>query len=88
MKRQLYSREYQAGQDDNHRNMNEHETPDQKSIRLTGTALSQSTTPKSDSLVEGDGSIFINWYGNSNLLVDRDAFITYFVTATPPIYST
>ena len=38
--------------------------------------------------MEGDGSIVIIWYGKTNLLDDRGAFITEFDTATPHIYST
>ena len=64
------------------------ETPDQKLSRLTGTTLSQSTIPKADLLMEGDGNIVISWYGKTNLLNDRYALITDFGTATPPIYIT
>ena len=38
--------------------------------------------------MEGDGSIVIKLYVKTNLLDDRGAFITKFVTANPPIYST
>ena len=38
--------------------------------------------------MEGDGSIVISWYGKTNLLDDRDTFITEFGADTPPIYST
>ena len=68
--------------------MNNDETPEQQPSRLTGTNLSQSTTPKADLLMEVDGRIVLSWYGKTNLLDDRDAFITEFDTATPPIYST
>ena len=37
--------------------------------------------------MEGYGSIFIIWYGKTNVLDDRDASITGFGTATQPIYS-
>ena len=64
------------------------ETPDQKLSRLTGTTLSQSTIPKADLLMKGDGNIVIRWYVKTNLLNDRYTFITDFGTATPPIYIT
>ena len=76
------------GQDDDQVSNNEDETPDKKSLRLTGTTLGQSTTPKSDLLMEGDGIIVISWYGKTNLLDDRDTFFTEVVSDTPPIYST
>ena len=56
MKRQLYSGEDQVGQDDDQGSINDDETPEQQSIRLTGTALGRSTIPKADFLKEGDGS--------------------------------
>ena len=68
--------------------MNDDEIPEQQSSRLTGTTLGQSTTPKADFLMEGDGSIVIKLYVKTNLLDDRGAFITKFFTANPPIYST
>ena len=67
--------------------MNDDEKPEQQSSRLTGTTLSQSTTPKAYFIMEGDGSIFISWYIKTNFLDDRDAFME-FGTATPPIYIT
>ena len=60
--------------------MNGDDTPDQKSSRLTVTTLSQSTTPKADFLMESDDIIVIIWYVKTNLLDDRYAFITEFVT--------
>ena len=88
VKRQLYSGEDQAGQDDDQGSMNDNDTPEQQSSRLTGTTISQSTTPKAGFLMEGYGSIVIRCYGKTNLLDDRDAFNTDFGTATPFIYST
>ena len=88
VKIQLYSGDDQEGQDNEQGSMNEDDTPEYQSIRLTGTTLSKSTTPKDDLIMEGDGSIVISWYGETNLLDDKDAFITEFGTATPPIYST
>ena len=88
LKIQLYSEDNQADQDGNQVSMNADETPENQSSRLTGTALSQSVTPKSDMLMKGDGSIVIGWYGKTNLLGDRDALITGFGTDSPSIYST
>ena len=84
----LYLGEYQSGQDEYQGRKNDDETPEQQSSSLTGTTLGQSTTPRADFLMEGDGSIVISWYGKTNLLDDRDAFVTEFGTAIPYIYST
>ena len=96
VKIQFYPVGDQAGQDDNQGIKNDNVIPKHQSRTLTGTNLGQynpslntlSATPKADSLMEGDGSIFIIWYGKTNLLDDRGAFITEFGTATPHIYST
>ena len=94
--RQLYPGESQSGKDGDQGSKNGDETPKHQESRLTGNTTAQSTpylnilsaTPKADLLVEGDGSIVISWYGKTNLLDDRGAFITDFGTAIPPIYST
>ena len=38
--------------------------------------------------MEGNGIIVISWYGKTNILDDRYAFIMEIVTTNPPIYST
>ena len=96
VKIQFYPVGDQAGQDDNQGIKNDNVIPKHQSRTLTGTNLGQynpslntlSATPKADSLMEGDGSIVIIWYGKTNLLDDRDAFITVFGTDKQPIYST
>ena len=76
----MYPGEDQTGKEDDQVSMNGDDTPDQKSSRLTVTTLSQSTTPKADFLMESDDIIVIIWYVKTNLLDDRYAFITEFVT--------
>ena len=88
MKIQLYSGEDQSSQDNLQGILNDDDTPEQQSSRLTGTTLIQSNTPKAEFVMEGDFSTVIIWYAKTDLLDDRCVFITEFGTATPPIYST
>ena len=68
VKRHIYPVEDQAGQYNYQWSKNDDDTLEHQSIRLTCTTLGQSTTPKSDFIMEGDGSIVISRYGNTNLL--------------------